>query len=87
MKKLLIALLITGPAYGQWPPQLDTTYGGPARLIQPYAPPRLPVPASRSYQVWDSKDGYRWGTVDVQPGGDFSIWDSKDGWTWGSITE
>jgi hypothetical protein len=85
MKKVMIALLVAGPAYGQWPPPLDThNYGqviGTFRAQQP-----IQQPTTRTYNVWDTKDGYRWGTIDVQPGGSFTQWDSKDGYRWGSIT-
>jgi hypothetical protein len=47
----------------------------------------VPVPAdgrARSYHNWDSS-GMRWGTVEVQPSGDWRTWDSRSGLRWGYL--
>ena len=47
----------------------------------------VPVPAdgrARSYHSWDSS-GMRWGTVEVQPSGDWRTWDSRSGLRWGYL--
>ena len=57
----------------------------------PYAAPGVvvPVPAdgrARSYHSWDSS-GMRWGTVELQPSGDWRTWDSRSGLRWGYIEQ
>ena len=83
---VLLALLVPRHARAaQWPQQ-TYQYGGPA-VVVPVPRPRAQVwePTTRSYSVFDSEKGLRWGTVDVQPDGSFTQWDSNDGYRWGRV--
>jgi hypothetical protein len=89
--KTTIAVLIalaSAPAAAQWPAQLNPYGTGNGQVVGTFrAPQPVQQPTTRSYSVFDSQNGLRFGTVDVQPGGSFTQWDSQDGYRWGYITK
>ena len=56
----------------------------------PAASPGFVVPIrpdgrSRSFSSFDSERGYTWGTVEMQPSGDYRTWDNVNGYRWGRV--
>jgi hypothetical protein len=76
---LLAAVLLLRDARAGDRPAWGMTDDGDAVL------PLRPDGQTRSWRSWDNESGLRWGTVEMQPSGDYRLWDNVNGLRWGRI--